>query len=471
MTTRIGMPDLCLVALVGVSGSGKSTWAARHFLPTQVVSSDFCRGLVADDETDQTATEAAFAVLHTIVEKRLEAGRLTVVDATNVRPEDRRPLVELARRQHVLPVAIVLDVPPEVCHERNASRPERDFGPHVVRNQRNALRRSLSGLQRGGLPACVQSSAVATSRTPSSSASRAGPIAARLTRAVRHHRRRPRLPRGARRAPPGAGVEVDRRGDPARHPEGRTAVFLGDLVDRGPAVPRSCVSAMNMVADGTRSAFPATTRTSSSARSTGRDVTVSHGLAESLAQLAEEPAEFRGRRRRVHRRPGEPLRARRRRARRRARRAARDDARPRVGAPCGRSACTATRPARPTSTGCPSATPGPRTIEVAPRSCTATHPSPEPAWVNNTICIDTGCVFGGTTHRAALARDASSSPSRRPASTTSRRGRSRPSTGAARRAQRRRARPRRRVRQADHHDPPERQRSRSARRTPPPRSR
>jgi protein phosphatase len=150
MTTRVRVPELSLVVLIGVSGSGKSSWAARHFAPTQVVSSDFCRGLVADDETDQTATVAAFEVLHTIVEKRLEAGRLTVVDATNVRPEDRRPLVQLARRQHVLPVAIVLDVPPEICHERNAARPDRNFGRHVVRNQRAALRRSINGLGREG---------------------------------------------------------------------------------------------------------------------------------------------------------------------------------------------------------------------------------------------------------------------------------------------------------------------------------
>ena len=129
MTTRSTIPELCLVVLVGVSGSGKSTFAARHFLPTEVVSSDFCRGLVADDETDQAATTAAFEVLHTIVAKRLEAGRLTVVDATNVRPDDRQPLVELARAHHVLPVAIVLDVPPEVCQERNAARPDRDLRP------------------------------------------------------------------------------------------------------------------------------------------------------------------------------------------------------------------------------------------------------------------------------------------------------------------------------------------------------
>ena len=182
MTTRIHIPDVCLVVLAGVSGSGKSTWAARHFLPTEIVSSDFCRGLVSDDETDQTATTAAFEVLHTIVAKRLEAGRLTVVDATSVRPDDRRPLVELARRYHVLPVAIVLDVPPEVCQERNAARPERTFGPHVVRNQRSALRRSMARLPAKGSVGC-RCCAVATSTTPSWCASCAGPTSA--TGAVR----------------------------------------------------------------------------------------------------------------------------------------------------------------------------------------------------------------------------------------------------------------------------------------------
>ena len=138
------LPEVSLVVLVGVSGSGKSSFAARHFLPTEVVSSDFCRGLVADDENDQTATEAAFAVLHFIVGQRLARGRLTVVDATNVQPEARKALVRLAKDHHTLAVAIVLDVPKEVCTERNASRPDRDFGSHVVRNQHSQLRRQAS---------------------------------------------------------------------------------------------------------------------------------------------------------------------------------------------------------------------------------------------------------------------------------------------------------------------------------------
>ena len=90
MTRELAIPELSLVLLVGVSGSGKSTFGRKHFRPTEVISSDFCRGLVADDENDQSATPEAFELLHYIVGKRLKAGRLTVVDATNVQPDARR---------------------------------------------------------------------------------------------------------------------------------------------------------------------------------------------------------------------------------------------------------------------------------------------------------------------------------------------------------------------------------------------
>ena len=105
---KITIPDLSLVVMIGASGSGKSTFARQHFKATEILSSDFCRGLVSDDENDQGATNDAFAVLHFIARKRLAAGRLTVVDATNVQPEARKPLVEMAREFHVLPVAIVV---------------------------------------------------------------------------------------------------------------------------------------------------------------------------------------------------------------------------------------------------------------------------------------------------------------------------------------------------------------------------
>ena len=108
---NVTIPELSLVVVIGPSGSGKSTFARKHFKPTEVLSSDYWRALVADDENDQTVTNEAFDILHYIATKRLACGRLTVVDATNVKTEDRKPLVELARRHHCLPVAIVFDLP------------------------------------------------------------------------------------------------------------------------------------------------------------------------------------------------------------------------------------------------------------------------------------------------------------------------------------------------------------------------
>src|ERR671935_2297122 len=147
---QLTLPELSLVALIGSSGCGKSTFARTHFQPYEVLSSDFCRGLVSNDENDQSATAAAFEVLHFVAAKRLERGLLTVVDATNVQSEARKPLVELARRYHVVPVAIVLDLPERVCQERNRARPDRAFGPHVIRQQRSQLQRSLRNLGREG---------------------------------------------------------------------------------------------------------------------------------------------------------------------------------------------------------------------------------------------------------------------------------------------------------------------------------
>jgi predicted kinase len=144
------IPELSLVVRIGPSGCGKSTFARRHFKPTEVLSSDGFRALVSDDENEQSATDDAFAALHFVAARRLARGKLTVIDATNVQPEARKPLVALAREYHVLPVAIVLDLPERLCQERNRARPDRDFGPHVVRHQRSQLHRSLRGLGREG---------------------------------------------------------------------------------------------------------------------------------------------------------------------------------------------------------------------------------------------------------------------------------------------------------------------------------
>jgi protein phosphatase len=292
---RIGVPELSLVVLIGPSGSGKSTFARRHFKPTEVLSSDFFRGLVSDDENDQSATIAAFDVLHQVARKRLAAGKLTVIDATNVQPEARRPLVALAREHDVLLAAIVFDLPAKVSIERNRARSDRQFGPHVVRQQAQDLRRSLRGLSREGFhrvhvissPEEAESAVVERDRLWTDLRHERGPfdiigdvhgcfdeLAALLVK---------------------LGYEVvGDPGDPsARHPAGRKAVFLGDLVDRGPCVPGVLRLAMRMVASGAALCIPGNHDVKLLRKLRGKDVRVTHGLAASLEQLERETPEFR----------------------------------------------------------------------------------------------------------------------------------------------------------------------------------
>ena len=294
--TELKVPELSLVVLIGVTGSGKSTFARAHFKPTEVISSDFCRGLVADDENDQSATADAFEVLQFIAGKRLASGRLTVVDATNVQPEARRQLVLLAREHDVLPVAIVLDLPEKLCAERNAGRPDRDFGPHVLRRQRGQLRRGLRGLAREGFrtvhvlhtPEEVGAAAITRTRLYSDLRHEAGPFD--VIGDV--HGCRAELEQLLTEL--GYVIERDPAGRPvnARHPD-RRAVFTGDLVDRGPDTPGVLRLVMGMVAAGTAFCVAGNHEAKLLKALRGKNVTRSHGLDASMEQLDAETEEFR----------------------------------------------------------------------------------------------------------------------------------------------------------------------------------
>jgi len=147
---RIVIPELSFVVLIGPSGSGKSTFARRHFRPTEILGSDTFRGLVSDDENDQTATEDAFEALYSVARKRLRRGRLTVLDATNVQPESRKKAVAVAREFERLPIAIVFALPEQVCNERNRSRPDRDWNPYLASTQRQQFLRGMKDLEKEG---------------------------------------------------------------------------------------------------------------------------------------------------------------------------------------------------------------------------------------------------------------------------------------------------------------------------------
>jgi protein phosphatase len=147
---NLTIPEPSLVVLIGPSGAGKSTFAARHFRPTEVISSDFCRALVSDDENNMAATAAAFRVLHSIAGERLQSRRLTVIDATSVDPESRKPLVALARKHGCVAIAVVFDLPTEISAERNRGRVDRNLDGRVVRRQSGLMKRSMDSLHDEG---------------------------------------------------------------------------------------------------------------------------------------------------------------------------------------------------------------------------------------------------------------------------------------------------------------------------------
>ena len=291
---KIEIPALSLVMLVGASGSGKSTFAKAHFLPTEVLSSDHYRGVVADDESDQKASADAFEVLRFIAAKRLRAGRLTVVDATNVRKEDRAEWIGLAREQDALPVAIVFDLPSQLCLERNVDRPDRQFHESVVLKQAAALKQSLRGLRNEGF------AQVHVLKSPDEVGA-----AAVSRRKLWNDRREEHGPFDIIGDVHGClgelllllaklGYEIASEGErwSAVPPAGRKAIFLGDLVDRGPESPGVLKLVMGMVGAGHAVCLPGNHEMKLKKKLQGRNVKPTHGLKETLAQLENESPEF-----------------------------------------------------------------------------------------------------------------------------------------------------------------------------------
>lgn len=398
MTRRIEIPQLSLVMLIGISGSGKSTFAAHHFLPTEVISSDAARGMVSDDETDQSATGDAFDVVHYIAGKRLARGKMAVIDATNVKPEARKSLVALAREHDVLPVAIVLDVPEEACIERTMARADRAFGADVVRRQAAAMRRSLRGLNREGIRIThtlgvddVDDVEVVRTKLYNDLRHESGPfdvigdvhgcraeletllttLGYQLTRD--HH-----------------GAAVD-----AVHPQGRRAVLVGDLVDRGPDTPGVLRLVMGMERAGHALVVSGNHEAKLVRALSSQNVTVSHGLQDSLDQLAQQPTDFvtqarewmdglishyvldQGRLVVSHAGLIEKYHGR---------------ASARVRAFCLYGETTG----ETDEYGLPVRYPWANDYRGAATVLYGHTPVPTADWVNNTMCLDTGCVFGGS---------------------------------------------------------------------------
>ncbi|VTU00324.1 metallophosphoesterase : Metallophosphoesterase OS=Myxococcus fulvus (strain ATCC BAA-855 / HW-1) GN=LILAB_12425 PE=4 SV=1: AAA_33: Metallophos [Gemmataceae bacterium] len=294
----VHVPEFALVMLVGPSGSGKSSFARKHFKGTEVLSSDFFRGMLSDDESNQAVSGHAFEVLHLVCEKRLAAGRFTVIDATNVRAEARKPLVELARKYHAQLVALVFDFPPEVCHARNQLRAaERSFGPHVTRNHAAELARSLGRLEDEGFRRVfvfrsedeVNAAEIVRYPLPVNKRYDHGPFD--VIGDV--HGCLPELLALLEKL--GYTVRKTETGYDVGHLAGRKPVFVGDLCDRGPDTPGVFRVVMDLVQRGAAYCVLGNHDDKLLRWLKGTPTKLTHGLAESVAQFEREPPEFRDR--------------------------------------------------------------------------------------------------------------------------------------------------------------------------------
>lgn len=289
----IQIPELSLVMLAGASGSGKSSFARKWFGPTEVVSSDACRAMVSNDENSMDASADAFDMLYFIVAKRLKRGLLTVVDATNIRPEDRKRLVQLAREYYVMPVALVLNMPVQVCMERNRQRTDRNLPPHVIMNHCSQLKRGLSRIRLEGFKKVVewkhpdQVEALTTiERVPlwNNRKAEQGPFDIigdihgcyeELCQLLAQ-----------------LGHAVDKAACRVAVQPGRKLLFLGDLVDRGPDSPSVLRLVMQAVQEGMAICVPGNHDMKLLKWLQGKNVQLQHGLEVTVAQLENESPEF-----------------------------------------------------------------------------------------------------------------------------------------------------------------------------------
>ena len=289
-------PKDALVVLIGPSGSGKTTFAHGHFASTQILSSDACRAMVADDEADQSATTAAFTVLHCILEQRLRSGRLTVVDATNVQSKDRRPLLESAKRFHRPAVAILFDLPPAMCKDRNHQRPDRFVKDYVVDRQHACAPANADILRHEGFDIVF----VIRSPAEANASDQRDPLS---PTAWLHHPRSFDIVGDVHGCCDELlslfrilGYRIDDAASLIPRiavPDGRMALFVGDFADRGPDSVRTLLIAMAMAHAGTALAVCGNHDDKLMRALSGSQVTMDADIAQTLEELTAAGDEMR----------------------------------------------------------------------------------------------------------------------------------------------------------------------------------
>jgi len=289
---QIEIPELSVVALIGPSGSGKSTFANKYFKPTEVLSSDYFRALVSDDENNQYVSTQAFEALFYIANKRLDLGHITLKDATNVQKEARAKIIKLAKDQNCQAVAIVLDMPENLCKERNDNRPDRNFGGHVITRQKEQLRRSIRHLQKEGfrhifiLKSQEDANNAEIIRKPlwTNKKHETGPFDIIGDIHGCYDELCTLLEK--------LNYTIDKENCTATPPEGRKAIFLGDLCDRGPNNIATLRMTMNMVSTGNALCIGGNHDAKLLRYLKGSSVQLTHGLDITTQELAAQDESF-----------------------------------------------------------------------------------------------------------------------------------------------------------------------------------
>jgi protein phosphatase len=289
---RLEIPELALVVLVGVSSSGKSTFSKKHFLPTEVLSSDYFRALISNDENNQEVTKQAFETLHFVANKRLDLGLLTVIDATSVQHFARVQLLRLAKEQSCLAVAIVLDIPEDVIMARNEKRGDRNLDEKVLKRQMKDLKSSIDLLQNESfhrvyiLSGEEEINNAEIVRVPlwNNKKSETGPFDIIGDIHGCYDELCELLVK--------LNYEVDAENFTAKNAESRKAVFLGDLCDRGPKNMEVLRLVMNMVQEGNAYCIAGNHDAKLMKKLKGANVKLTHGLDITVEQLEKQDNEF-----------------------------------------------------------------------------------------------------------------------------------------------------------------------------------
>lgn len=320
---RLTIPEKCMVLLIGASGAGKSTFARKHFAGTEIISSDYCRGLVCDDENSQAATGDAFDLLHYLAEKRMKNGRVVVVDATNVQQDSRKKLIKLADKHYYQTIGIVFNLDVDLSFERNQARPDRLFGRHVVASHVRELRRALRGIKLEGFRFVhffneekQVNEFEGFDRVPMWSDRKwdTGPFdiigdvhgclseLLQLVSDLGYD-----VQAGDLDAPVNLTYEkeyevVAKPTAPnvasfpdyyqVSHPAGRKLLFVGDLIDRGPDSVGVMKFVFASVKSGVALVVPGNHDEKLYRKIRGRDVNMNHGFDLTWAQMEQQPAEF-----------------------------------------------------------------------------------------------------------------------------------------------------------------------------------